>query len=125
MLLRLILPFVSILAFACPAAAQSRCSVVDGDTIRCAGQRVRVIGLDAPEVHGRCLREIRMARAATDRMRRLIAGGVRLEAHGRDRYRRRLAVVRDRQGRDLAQLMIRAGLARPYDGHTRRLSWCG
>ncbi|MBR0647604.1 thermonuclease family protein [Plastoroseomonas hellenica] len=125
MVLRLILPLIAVLLLATPAAAQSRCRAVDGDTLRCGGQRVRVIGLDAPEIHGRCPREIRLARAATERLRQIVAGGVRLESHGRDRYRRRLAVVRDRQGRDVAQLLIRAGLARSYDGHTPRRGWCG
>lgn len=125
MLPRLILPLIAILLLASPAAAQSRCRAVDGDTLRCGGQRVRVIGLDAPEIHGQCPRERRLARAATERLRQIVAGGVRLESHGRDRYRRRLAVVRDRQGRDVARLLIQAGLARPYDGHGPRRGWCG
>jgi endonuclease YncB( thermonuclease family) len=33
-------------------------------------------------------------------------------------------VVRDRQGRDVALVLIREGLARPYGGEGRR-SWCG
>jgi hypothetical protein len=41
--------------------------------------------------------EIAAARAAKDRLTVLIAGGIILEPHGRDRYRR-LAIVRDRQG---------------------------
>lgn len=125
MFTRLILPLIAVVILATPAAAQSRCRAVDGDSLRCGGQRVRVIGLDAPELHGRCLRETRLARAAADRLRRIVAAGVRLESHGRDRYGRRLAVVRDHQGRDVAQLLIRAGLARPYDGHGPRRGWCG
>jgi endonuclease YncB( thermonuclease family) len=54
----------------------------------------------------------------------LIAGGVNLEPHGRDRYDRLLAVVSDREGHDLARVMIREGHARPYDGRGRRLGWC-
>ncbi|WP_421992343.1 thermonuclease family protein [Roseococcus sp.] len=114
-----------LLFVASPVPAQTRCRVVDGDTIRCGDERVRIMGLDTPELSARCPREERLARAATARMSDLIAGGVTLQPHGRDRYHRLLAVVRDRQGRDVAQVMIREGHARPYDGRGRREGWCG
>ncbi len=107
-----------------PAHAQSRCRVVDGDTLRCGAERVRIIGLDAPEMRGECPRESRAARAATARMEQLISGGITLERRGNDRYRRTLAVVRDRRGRDLAVVMIREGHARPYNGRGPRGGWC-
>ena len=106
-----------------PAMALERARVVDGDTIRVDGRSVRVMGLDAPEIRGRCPAEISAARRAKDRMAELIAGGVTLRRHGRDRYRRLLAVVTDSRGRDVAVVMIREGLARPYEGERRR-SWC-
>jgi micrococcal nuclease len=108
-----------------PAQALQHCRAVDGDTLRCGAERVRIIGLDTPEMRGQCPRETRLARAAKDRMTQLIASGVRLEPRGRDRYRRLLAVVRDRQGRDVARVMIREGHARPYNGRGRREGWCG
>jgi hypothetical protein len=43
---------------------------------------------------------------------------------GRGRSRRTLAVVRDRAGGDLPQVMIREDLARPYNGRGRRQGWC-
>ncbi len=113
-----------LLVAAAPAHAQSRCRVVDGDTLRCGAERVRIIGLDAPEMRGECPREIRAARAATARMAQLIEPGITLERRGNDRYRRTLAVVRDRSGRDLAVVMIREGHARPYNGRGRRGGWC-
>lgn len=117
---------LALLLLAAPAHAQSlRCTATDGDTLRCGRERVRVMGLDAPELRARCPAELALARAARDRLEALIARGVTLEPHGRDRYRRLLAVVRDRQGRDVAQLLIREGLARPYTGRTRRGGWCG
>lgn len=112
------------LLLATPAAAQQRAEVIDGDTIRVGGQVVRLLGLDAPELRGACQREIRLARAAAARLEQLVAGGVVLQPQGRDRYRRTLAVVRDRQGRDVAQILIREGLARPYDGRGPRPGWC-
>lgn len=109
---------------AVPAPAQQPATVIDGDTVRVGGESVRIIGLDAPEMQSRCLREWRMARAATARLGELVAAGVVLEPQGRDRYRRLLAVVRDSRGRDVAQVLIAERLARPYNGRTRRQSWC-
>jgi endonuclease YncB( thermonuclease family) len=65
-----------------------------------------------------------LAARATERLRGLVQPRIWLERHGRDRYRRTLAIVRDRAGRDLAQVMIREGLARPYNGRGRRQGWC-
>lgn len=109
---------------AAPAAAQVRAVVIDGDTIRVGGQVVRMMGLDAPELHGLCPFEIRLARAAASRLEQLVEGGVTIERHGLDRYQRQLAVVRDGAGRDLALVLIQEGLARPYDGRGRRAGWC-
>jgi micrococcal nuclease len=102
-----------------------RCDAIDGDTLACGSERVRVMGQDTPEMHGQCPAEIHAARAAKDRLTALIAAGISLEPHGRDRYRRLLAIVRDRQGRDVAQILIRERHARPYDGRGRRQGWCG
>ena len=126
-MLRFALPAFAfaLVATIAPSAAQVRCQAVDGDTLRCGAERVRMVGLDAPELHGQCPREVRRARAARDRLAELVAGGVTLRPRGRDRYRRLLALVRDRQGRDVAVVMIREGHARPYDGRSRREGWCG
>ena len=107
-----------------PAMALERARVVDGDTIHVGRETVRIMGLDAPEMRGRCPVESAAAHRATDRMAELIADGVSLRRHGRDRYRRLLAVVTDSQGRDVALVLIQEGLARPYGGERRR-SWCG
>jgi endonuclease YncB( thermonuclease family) len=121
-----LLGLAAALLLAEPAAAQQRATVVDGDTVRVGGRLVRIVGLDAPEMRARCPREERLARQATARMAELVRGGVTLEPISRrDRYSRLLAVVRDRQGRDVAAVMIREGLARPYDGRGRRKGWCG
>jgi endonuclease YncB( thermonuclease family) len=78
-----------------------------------AMMRVRLMGLDAPETHDRCPAETRLARSAHDRMATLVIGGVSLHPQGRDR-----------QGRDVAAVLSREALARPYGGERRR-SWCG
>lgn len=100
-----------------------RCQAVDGDTLRCGGERVRLVGLDTPEMQGRCAAETRLAERAKARLASLSAAGVTLHPQGRDRYDRLLAVVRDRAGRDLAALLIREGHARPYSGGPR-VGWC-
>lgn len=53
----------------------------------------------------------------------LLAGSVvRLEEVGRDKYGRILARVYGAQG-ELGEAMVKAGLARRYDGG-RRAGWC-
>ena len=114
------------LASASPVQAQGlRCVATDGDSLRCGLKRVRVIGLDAPEMRARCPVELMLARAARARLAELIERGVTLHPHGRDRYRRLLAVVHDAHGRDVAAVLIREGVARGYNGRGRRQGWCG
>lgn len=100
------------------------CRAVDGDTLACGEDRVRIAGLDAPELRGRCEAEQRLAEAAATRLQVLVQGGVTLRETGQDRFGRMLAVVRDREGADVALVLIREGLARPYDGRGRREGWC-
>src|SRR5262245_1196119 len=52
-------------------------SVVDGDTVRANGQTYRLVGFDTPESGSlaRCERERKLADAATNRLRQLIANG--------------------------------------------------
>lgn len=99
--------------------------VVDGDTLRVDGQLVRIVGMDAPETYRpRCEAERTLGRKATLRLRELLAGArnVGYAPSGRDRYGRTLARVYI-DNRDVAMIMIDAGLARPYSGGRRR-SWC-
>ncbi|MBS7788738.1 thermonuclease family protein [Roseococcus sp. SDR] len=100
------------------------CRALDGDTIRCGETRIRLIGLDAPELRARCEAERRLAAAATERLGTLLEGGVRLSETGEDRFGRTLAVVRNAEGEDLAAVLIREGLARAYHGRGPREGWC-
>lgn len=115
---------VSLLGLTAPAGAQGEVRVIDGDTIAVDGTTVRIMGLDAPELHARCPAELALAQAARDRLAVLLQGGATIWPHGRDRYRRVLAVVRDATGRDVAQVMIGEGLAREYHGRGPRQGWC-
>ncbi|MBB4017326.1 endonuclease YncB(thermonuclease family) [Chelatococcus caeni] len=102
---------------------------VDGDTIHVDDERIRIVGLDAPETYqARCDSERQRGHRATAHLRRLLTGGtVTIRRQGRDRYRRTLARVYI-DGRDVAAIMIRAGHAVPYDcprGRCpRRIDWC-
>jgi endonuclease YncB( thermonuclease family) len=112
-----------VLALAAPAAADS-VRVIDGDTIVHRGQTIRIMGLDAPEVHHRCPAEKALAERARARLAELLLDGFRVEAHGRDRYGRVLAVVFDARGMNVANVLIVEGLARRYNGRGPRELWC-
>ena len=100
-------------------------TVYDGDTITISGERIRIMGLDTPEIGrgARCASEDRLATAARNELRRLLRGAdITLRRDGSDRYGRTLAYVYA-DGQDVAKALIDAGLARPYDGG-RREGWC-
>lgn len=109
-------------------------SVYDGDTFRVtikhwppvAGNRigVRVKGIDAPEMKGHCEQEKALARKAKQTAVSLLRGGKRVELRNlqRDKYFRLLADVYV-DGTSLGERLIKANLARPYQGGTKK-SWC-
>lgn len=99
-------------------------TVIDGDTIRLGAETIRLRGLDAPELHGRCAQEITLAFRAAERLRAIVAAGITIDRAGSDRYRRTLATVRDSRGRDVAAVLISEGLAREYHGRGQRQGWC-
>lgn len=108
--------------------------VVDGDTFdgrlhagpdRIVAGRIRLRGVDAPELHGQCESEIARAEEAKAALRRLLAEGeVVLSAPGEDKYGRVLADVATRKTPSVAAALIAAGVARPYGGG-HRSGWCG
>jgi endonuclease YncB( thermonuclease family) len=70
---------------------------VDGDTIRCGSERVRLLGIDAPELHG-CPRNRVCApgdpvASKLALQQAISAGPVRYMMVKRDRYGRAVAVV--------------------------------
>lgn len=108
--------------------------VVDGDTleVRVAiwlGQdvvtHVRLLGIDTPELRGKCDAEKAKAAAARDLLRSLVEGQpVTLRDVAYDKYGGRvLALVSGADGKPLADRLITAGLARAYDGKARA-GWC-
>ena len=104
--------------------------VVDGDTVELAGERIRLIEPDAPEISKpRCNSELAKGLVASGRLRQLLDGPVRIERSGRtDRYNRTLASLIGPQG-NVADSLIREGLAVPYkpgyDAYRERAAhWC-
>ncbi|MDP1875186.1 thermonuclease family protein [Phenylobacterium sp.] len=98
--------------------------VIDGDTLRTpSGDRVRLVGIDAPEMPPRagCDREIELAFAAKARLTELIKGAERIEylarpgERDRDRYDRLLRDVRI-DGVDAGHLLVSEGLAKVWRG---------
>ncbi len=110
--------------------------VVDGDTIvvtELNGDRtlrVRLLGIDAPEVRGKCESEIRGAQAATNFLRMMLPPQQKItltspESSWRyDRYGRLLAKV-EVGGQDMGDLMVAKGLVRNWAPPTPKINWCG
>jgi len=101
--------------------------VVDGDTIKAPyGVTYRLLGFDAPETHfAKCDAELQLGLAAKERLEALLrTSEVKvIESGRRDKYGRTLAHV-TANGRDVGEILIGEGLARPYHGE-RRKSWGG
>ena len=99
------------------AQLAGRASVTDGDTVRVAGARVRLHGIDAPESQQTCVAggsRWRCGAEATRALARRIGGRpIACEERDRDRYGRIVAVCRVR-GEDLNRWMVRQGWALAY-----------
>ncbi len=89
--------------------------VIDGDTLVLErGEKVRLIGINTPELGHRGDPDEPGARSARDALERLVqASGRRLRvcpgSEARDRYGRLLAHLADRQGDDIVNKLLRAG----------------
>jgi endonuclease YncB( thermonuclease family) len=99
--------------------------VIDGDTfvaiasvwLASAGdqtvvERVRVLGVNAPELHGATKAAGEAAKAFTEQW--LAGGAIRLEVCQRDSFGRLLATVMRADGRDLTEDLIAAGMGVPF-----------
>lgn len=86
--------------------------------------RVRVAGLETPEIRGKCLDEKQLARRARAFTRRALLNARTIELRNlrRDKYFRLLADVCV-DGDSLTQKIIDARLGRPYEGG-KKGSWC-
>ncbi|MCT8877499.1 MULTISPECIES: thermonuclease family protein [Shewanella] len=104
-------------------------SVYDGDTFRAIlpnetkDQKIRVRGVDTPEIKGQCSYEKDAALRARDFTKSLLMNAkvIQLSDVGEEKYHRVLAKVTI-DGVDLANTLISEGLGRQWKG--RRESWC-
>ncbi len=107
---------------------------IDGDTFEARvhlepgldlNTRVRLRGIDAPELKASCAQELQMAEAATGALRSLLGqGDVAIFNIGPDKYAGRVvADVATRRTASLSTAMIASGHARSYNGGHRN-SWC-
>lgn len=99
----------------------ARIHLPDGDRI---DARIRLRGIDAPELKGRCSSEIRRAETATTALRQMLGeGDVRIFHIGPDKYGRVVADVATRRTPDVSAALLAGGYARRYDGGHRD-GWC-
>ncbi len=108
--------------------------VVDGDTFDARVElkpgfrvttRVRVRGIDAPELHAAACEQERIGAEAAQRALRsiLTEGGVTIRDLGEDRYGRLLGTVATRTTPNVGEALVAKGVVRRYDGG-RRAGWC-
>jgi endonuclease YncB( thermonuclease family) len=106
---------------------------IDGDTFlarmhqrdgRDLVARVRLRGIDAPEMKASCQQELDEAEAATEALRNLLdQGGVTIYNLGSEKYGRVLADVATRRTPNVSAVMLAGGYARSYNGGHRD-GWC-
>ncbi len=108
--------------------------VIDGDTFEARVHlwpglemttRVRLRGIDAPEMKGACAEEARMAESASEALRAQLADGdVAIFNIGPDRYNGRVvADAATRRTPSVSSALLASGHARQYQGG-KRGGWC-
>ncbi|WP_022730216.1 thermonuclease family protein [Thalassospira lucentensis] len=107
----------------------------DGDTIyvaipglpgEIANMSVRVRGVDTPEIRGKCESEKHLAKQARDYARNRLKSAKSVEFCEPEwgRYGGRVVASVRIDGSPLDVELISNGLARAYDGKTKRQPWC-
>lgn len=112
-------------------------TAVDGDTVRCDGKLMRLLGggvpfqwgIDTPEIgsHAKCIKERKLALIAKGRLRELLEErGLRVEIKGYDDTpaHRPLVNIYREDGREVGSMLLAEGFAREWLPH-RKNDWCG
>jgi len=109
--------------------------VIDGDTIVVAihiypeitvTTHLRILGIDTPELHrARCSAERVKGYEARGRAAKWLLEALKLSVVGirRGKYRM-VGDIRNEHGESLAEMLLGAGLAHPYEGRMPRAGWC-
>ena len=98
--------------------------VIDGETLRYGRERIRILGIDAPETENRarCDAERQLAAKATITLIDIIMGHrLEIERQGKDRFGRTLAYIRI-SGADVGEMLIMAHVAVRWGNG--RPDWC-
>lgn len=108
---------LALFALPLPAAAQTitgTAMALDGDTIEMTGQRLRLFGIDAPELEQTCQRDGTSwdCGAKARRQLALMIEGAEIECTSRAQDAQGAAIAEcTLEGRDLSEAMVAAGLA--------------
>lgn len=94
-------------------------SVHDGDTIRCGAERIRLFGVDAPEVRRGHTPAEPFAYEARDELIRLTRGRVACRFVDRDRYGRFVGKCWSDASPDINAAVIRSGFASEYRRYSK------
>ncbi len=101
---------------------EGRPKIIDGDSLLVAGRRIRLLGLDAPELAQTCRGgggELTCGTMARQALREIVGGRVvRCQIEGEDRYERLLArcyLADD----DIGEMLVGAGWAIATDDYAR------
>ena len=116
-----------------PAAATAQplaagaCRAIDGDTLRCGGERVRLLGIDAAEKKGHC-RQGRVCApgnpdAHRQALQRLAQARISITPIKRDKYGRMVAIVQSVGGTNFSCAMLEAGASYVSRWDDRKIIW--
>ncbi|WP_231732823.1 MULTISPECIES: thermonuclease family protein [unclassified Sphingopyxis] len=116
-----------------PAAAPAQslaagaCRAIDGDTLRCGEERVRLLGIDAAEKKGHC-RQGRVCapgnpEAHRAALQRLVSARITIMPVKRDRYGRMVAIVQSAGGINLSCAMLAEGASYVARWDDRKMIW--
>ena len=111
-------------------------TAVDGDTVKCDGQLMRLLGggipfvwgIDTPEIgsHAKCLKERKLALIAKGRLKELLEErGLQVEVKGYDATpaHRALVNIYRKDGREVGAMLLAEGFAREWKPHHKN-DWC-
>ncbi|MBY2996730.1 thermonuclease family protein [Rhizobium leguminosarum] len=112
-------------------------SVVDGDTVKCDGQNMRLLGegvpfvsgIDTPEIgsHAKCMKERKLALIAKGRLKELLAEkGLRVVFSGavdKTPTHRPLVNIYRANGEEIGKKLLNEGFARQWRPKQRN-DWC-
>lgn len=108
-------------------------STVDGDTFKARVEvwpgvdvvtSVRILGIDTPEINGKCIQEKTAAQAAKQRLSGLLQSGkITIKEVVPDKFAGRVDASVYVNGVDVSIIMVEEGFARPYSGGLRG-GWC-